>query len=247
MSYGNAAGATRRIGVLVPLTNEAHAREFAQLCRPGLQFEFREFAGPPATSPNYCDELVACMLPAMRELRDWGAEAMLLGCTAATMQCGSDECFAKFEAAADVPIVTAARAARDAARALNVRSLCVATPYSEPGNEGVRRYLESQALAVSGIRGLACDTSAEAWKAGLRSLTPQRLLELGLSADSPEAAALYFPCTAVDSLATIELYERATGKPALSSVQAGFWAMLRRMGIDGRQDGAGRLLREWPR
>lgn len=235
-----------RIGVLVPLTNEAHAREFARLARPGLLFEFREFAGPPAARANYCDELVQAMAPAMRELRDWGAQALLLGCTAATMQCGSDECFARFEAQAGVPVVTAARAARDAARALGLRSLCVATPYSDPGNAAVRAYLESQSLTVSGIRGLGCDTSAEAWKAGLRSLTPTRLLELGLAADSPQAEALYFPCTAVDSLSTIELYENATGKPALSSVQAGFWAMLRRLGVDARQDGAGRLLREWP-
>lgn len=237
---------SRRIGVLVPLTNAAHAREFAQLCPPGVRFEFREFANPRSDSANFCDELLARMAPAMRELTDWGAEAVLLGCTAATMQCGSDECFAQFEALAGVPVVTAARAARDAAAALKLQRLCVATPYSEPGNQAVRRYLESQSIAVSGIRGLGCDTSAQAWAAGLRSLTPQRLLELGQSADSPQAQALYFPCTAVDSLATIELYERATGKPAISSVQAGFWAMLRRLGLDGRQAGAGRLLREWP-
>ena len=30
------------------------------------------------------------------------------------------------------------------------------------------------------------------------------------------------------------------------AVQAGFWASLRRLGVDGRRTGAGRLLANWP-
>ena len=39
--------------------------------------------------------------------------------------------------------------------------------------------------------------------------------------------------------------EKKPGKTAISSVQAGFWAALRRIGLDGRQEGYGRLLSTW--
>ena len=59
----------------------------------------------------------------------------------------------------------------------------------------------------------------------------------------PRAAhGLYLPCTGMCSLEASEEFETQTRKPAFSSVQPGYWASMRQLGVDGRQPGCGRLL-----
>jgi maleate cis-trans isomerase len=181
----------------------------------------------------------------MRELVDWGAELILVGCTTASMMCSSEQHRAALEESAGVPVLTAAGASRLACLALGARTLAVATPYGDRNNQIVADFLNSQKLRISRIAGLNLDVSAATWVAAAPTLTPQRVFEFGCTIDSPEADALYLPCTGMGSLQAIEQFEKARGKGAFSSVQAGFWASLKRLGIDGRQSGSGRLLERW--
>ncbi|MFO1426014.1 MAG: aspartate/glutamate racemase family protein [Steroidobacteraceae bacterium] len=235
-----------RIGVLVPAGNTIHEREFARLRPEGVSFRFAGFRTPAAAATDYCTDLFAAMAQPAGELREWGARLLLVGCTAASMRCAGPANEARLRALAGLPVVTAASAARDALAALGLRRVGVATPYGVAGNRVVVDYLASLGIEVPGVAGLDLDRSPEVWQREVPALTPQRVLELGLSVESPAVQALFLPCTGVGSLEAIELYERRTGKPGISSVQAGFWASLRGLGIDGRCGGAGRLLAEWP-
>ena len=235
-----------RIGVLVPAGNTIHEREFEALRPAGVVFRFAGFAYPPADAADFCVDLAARMAEPVGQLRDWGAELLLVGCTAASMRCADPASEARLARLAGVPVVTAASAARDAVAALGLQRLVVATPYGTSSNGIVSRYLASIGVEVAAIRGLDLDRSPEVWKREVPALTPQQVCDLGLSIDGPAAQALYLPCTGLASIEAIELFERRTGKPALSSVQAGFWASLRRLGVDGRRTGAGRLLANWP-
>ena len=234
-----------QIGVLVPNGNVVHEREFDRLRPAGVGFAFRGFAYPPAGSPKFCDDLASQMAPSIRELREWGAGLILVGCTTASMNCDDAVHHARLEAMAGVPVVTAARASREAIEALKLNALGVATPYGTANNRVVQNYLQSHGIAVTAIRGLDLDRSPEVWKASAANLTPQQLLEVAASVDSPESGGVYFPCTGIGSLEAIIAFEAATGKPAFSSIQAGFWASLRRLGYPGRRSGCGRLIDRW--
>ncbi len=234
-----------RVGVLVPAGNTIHEREFAALRPAGVEFRFAGFSYPPMGTSDFCANLFDQMQAPVADLRAWGAQALLVGCTTASMLCADPAREAELQRLAGVPVVTAASAVRAALGALGLARLAVATPYGARGNGVVVDYLRSIGIETVAIRGLDLDRAPEVWKREAPALTPQQVVDLGLSIDGPAAEALYLPCTGIGSVEAIDLYERRTGKPALSSVQAGFWATMRRLGVDARQGGAGRLVAEW--
>lgn len=235
-----------RIAVLVPAGNSVHQREFETLRPVGVEFRFAGFSYPPSNSVDFCTDLRARMAPLISDMRQWGARLLLVGCTAASMRCAAPADEGALQQLAGMPVVTAASAVRDALQVLGLQRLAVATPYGAASNLVVAGYLRSVGIDVTTIRGLDLDRSPEVWQREVPALTPEQVVELGRSIDGPATQALYLPCTGLASIKAIELYEQRSGKTALSSVQAGFWASLQRLGIDARCSGAGRLLRDWP-
>lgn len=233
-----------RIGVLVPQGNTVHANEFERLKPDGVSFRFLGFSYPK-DSHDFCGDLIEEMASPLEAFKAWGADLVLVGCTTASMACIGARFVQGLEAIVGVPVVTAAGAAREAITALDTWSLSVATPYGETNNTIVETFLTESGVKVAALQGLDLDRSDEAWAAGLATLTPDRVFELSCSVDRDDARGLYLPCTAMGSIDVIDRFEKATSKPAFSSVQAGYWASLRRLGFDGRQIGAGRLLEQW--
>jgi arylmalonate decarboxylase len=234
-----------RVGVLVPSGNTVHQAEFARLRPKGVEFRFVGFTYPPRDSPSFNDDLIVSLGGPIAELKDWGARVILWGCTTASMACSSKDYMARFEQMAGVPFISAATASREAMKALGINSVSVATPYSELNNGIVAKFLTDLGIEVAAIEGLGFDKSAEIWLANQPSLTPDFVFKYGLSLDNDAADALYLPCTGMGSIQAIDMFEHKTGKPAFSSVQAGYWASLRRIGFDGRQSGHGQLLEVW--
>ena len=180
----------------------------------------------------------------LHELGAWGARLVLVGCTTASMLCATEHWQTRLQEIAQLPVITAAAAVSQALAALQLRSLAVATPYGEVNNLIITQYLESRQVSVAAIRGMALDRSPEAWR-DAPAVTADEMFEFSLGVDVEAAEGMYLPCTGVVSVDALEPFERRRGKPALSSVQAGFWASLRHLGVDGRRDGGGRLLRDW--
>ena len=234
-----------RIGVLVPQGNTIHEREFSRLNTASVNFSFRGFGYPPLSSASFCDDLISQMEAPINELKRCGVQAILVGCTTASMQCASARNQARLGEMAGMPVITAASASRAAATALGLNAISVATPYGARGNHVVSNFLESQGISITAIKGLALDRSPEVWAANAPTLAPEQVLALALQVDSPQSQGLYLPCTGIGSLDAIAIFEARTGKPAFSSVQAGFWASLRVLGCEARQSGAGRLLETW--
>jgi arylmalonate decarboxylase len=232
-----------RIGILVPAGNVVHEREFARLRPRAVSFRFAGFHYPMG-GPGFCSDILRELDAPLHELGAWGARIVLLGCTTASMLCAGEGWQARLQEIAQVPVITAAAAVSKALTALNIRALAVATPYGESNNRIITQYLESRQVTVSAIRGMALDRSPEAWRAA-SAVNAEQMLNLALDVDVAAAEGLFLPCTGVVSLAALDPFERLRGKPALSSVQAGFWASLQHLGIDGRCADGGRLLRGW--
>ena len=80
-----------RIGVLVPAGNSIHEREFAALRPSGVAFRFAGFGYPPADAADFCADLTTRMAEPIQALREWGAQLLLIGCTAASMRSRSTD------------------------------------------------------------------------------------------------------------------------------------------------------------
>lgn len=233
-----------RIGVMVPAGNTVHEAEFAVLRPEGVAFKFVGF-GYPRGDGDFCSALADNMAGPVAELTAWGAQLILVGCTTASMTCSGEAFTDRLEAMAGVPVITAAGAAQQAIAALQLHDLAVATPYGDPANAVVQDFLERSGAAVAVLKGLDFDRSPDAWREGQAAMTPDFVRDLSLGVDTPQADGLYLPCAGMVSLDAIDSYEATTGKSAFSSVQAGYWAALRRLGVDGRRLGAGRLVETW--
>ena len=231
-----------RVGVLVPQGNTVHAAEFNRMPHDQAEFRFEPFALPQPGAGDFCRTLVEAVRAPMPARRDWGVDAMLLGCTAASMSSEGTRWQAELERLASVPLVTAAGASRDAFAALGLQRLAVATPYGAASNAIVRAFLERSGIVVVALEGLGLDETAERWTAAAPTLTVERVLDYSLSVDTPEADGVYLPCAGMISVAVIHAYEQRTGKPATSSVQASYWSILATLDLSSSQGNSGRLL-----
>ena len=237
--------AALRIGVVVPAGNKIHEEEFWLLKAPDVTFQFDSFALPPASADDYCDQLSAFMSGPLGRLKSWGAAAVLIGCTSASMRCACNK-LQEWEAMFDGPVVTAAESAAQAFRALGLKNLAVATPYSDGGNATAESFVTGLGLDVGSIGGLDFDTSADRWTRETNLMSASEVARFALSLNSCEADGFFLPCTGLRSVEAISLLERATGKPVVSSVQAGYWAALNRLGRTDPKAGFGKLLLDWP-
>lgn len=240
--------ASTRIGVLVPAGNSIHEREFEALRAATdreLNFAFRPFEYPAAGVADFCSALFAQFAAPLHELRAWGAEVVLVGCTAASMRCATDAHDAVLADLAGVPVVTAARATREALTALALKEIVIATPYGAASNRIVREFVESLAVNVVAIEGFGYDADPALWKAEVPRVDGVRGCEFALEIEAHAGTAsiqgAYFPCTGMASIEAIALYESRTGRCGVSSVLAGFWAALGRAGIDLRRDDASKI------
>lgn len=231
-----------RIGVLVPAGNTIHEREFDALRAAtgcNVEFAFRPFDYPAAGVADFCSALIAQFAVPLRELRAWGAEVVLVGCTAASMRCATPAHDAALAELAGAPVVTAARATREALAALALERIVVATPYGAASNRIVRDFLESLDVRVVAIEGLGYDADPALWKTEVPRVDGERGCEFAQQIEARAGAAniqgAYFPCTGMASIDAIARYESRTGRSGVSSVLAGFWAALGRAGIDIRQ------------
>lgn len=233
-----------RIGVLVPAGNTIHEREFEALRAAtgcDVEFAFRPFEYPAAGVADFCSALFAQFATPLRELRAWGAEVVLIGCTAASMRCATAAHDAALAELAGGPIVTAARATREALTALALKEIVIATPYGAASNRIVRDFIESLAVNVVAIEGFGYDADPALWKTEVPRVDGERGCEFALQIEARAATTkiqgAYFPCTGMASIDAIARYESRTGRYGVSSVLAGFWAALGRAGIDLRRSG----------
>lgn len=129
------------------------------------------------------------------------------------------------------PGVTTSGALLEAAAALGVRSLAVATPYTAAISERLAAFLAEAGVRVPRMAQL--ERTHDIWK-----IPYAETRELVHRADSPEADAVFVSCTNLPTYDLIETLEDELGKPVLTANQVTMWAGLRRLGLPamaGRQ------------
>lgn len=227
-----------RIGLIVPSSNTTMEMDYHRLAPEGISIHTSRIHFRGASSTEDLAALLKHAKDAVEILLDCNPNVIVWGCTAASIVPGfEDEVRRVIEVNHKVPCVMPLSAAVDGFKTLGVRKVSVAAPYTEEILVGVRGYLERSGLSVVDIKGLGLSDNHS-----IARQPPQTIYQLVSSINSNETEGIFVSCTNLGVLTLIEKLENDLGKVVISSNQAGFWAALRKMGVDEPIFGYGKLL-----
>lgn len=235
---------TRHFGVLIPSTNTTAEREYTRRFPPEWQAHYARVRsasidGSPFSPPR--DEDVDYQAKLLGTAR---VEIVFLLQTSASLfrDDYDADVTRRISAAAGVSAFTSAVAIGEAMHALGTRQVALVSPYSEKVNANAKRYFEEKHdLSVVALEGFAATDSYAIGKLG-----PELARDAFARIDRPEIEAFIVPGGNFPTMASIPAWEREFNKPVVTTNQAGFWAVVRRLGSSDRFPGLGRLLEKTP-
>ena len=145
---------------------------------------------------------------------------------------------AEMARATGLPCTTMSNAIVGGLRHLGVRRVAVATAYIDEVNAQLRRYLEDSGFEPLALEGLAIsDVQA------VGQVPTQVLVDLCLRVfdAQPGADGILISCGGLVTLDAVREVEARLSVPVVSSSPAGFWDLVRTVGLDARAPGWGRL------
>jgi maleate isomerase len=144
------------------------------------------------------------------------------------------------EARSGVGVSMGSDALRAALDAFGAKRIAVLTPHQPKGDQVVRDYLQEAGYEVVRLKGLKCASPM------LIAHTPASEIRASyLELDGADVEALVQVGTNLAGLAVAAEAERWLGKPVLSMNAITYWRALRRLGIQDKIFGCGRLLEEF--
>lgn len=234
-------GWRRRLGLVVPSSNTTMEPEFWRLSPPGVSVHAARVR-LLRVGIEELSRMVDDVVRAAEDLSTAGVDVVLFGCTTGSLLEGPEwerRLREKIERVSGVKAITAAQAVIESLRALGVRKVAVATPYTEELNAREKAFLESGGLRVVRIRGLGISDNIEIGKQ-----PPWVAYRLALDvARGADADGVFISCTNLRTIEVVNALEEELGLPVVTSNTASMWLALRSVGIRDSID-CGKLLRE---
>lgn len=240
----NGDGRRARLGVVVPSVNTVMEPWAQKIVPDGVSLFAARMFIPPATTPEAFIEMDRNEgQMAIRQLSSVHPDVVAYGCTASSIVQGLDydaHLRGEIEHTYKVPATTAAHAIVSAAKALEVETVSIVSPYTRDVDEAEHRYFAGAGLTVVGG---ACLGITDGFL--LAEPEPDTLFELGTRGCDIKAEALIMACLNTRSHTVIARLEDELGVPVITSTQALLWHALRLAGIDDPIEGYGRLLEKY--
>jgi maleate isomerase len=232
-----------RIGFLVPPGNPTVEPEMAELTPPGVSLHFTRMSaeGPAGTHAGQEERnrsQVESIPAGVRLLSMVGPSVIVLAHTATSYTLGEAREAAlvtAMEALGNARFVTAFGGVLAAFKALGVRRIAYATPYSADMTALGRLHLEKCGVTVvnsghlDNVRNIYEENS-------------ERAYAIARQVDRPDAEAIFLSGVGMPTLDALQVLEDDTGKPVISAASAMMWHTLRTAGIRHQFSGYGRLL-----
>jgi maleate isomerase len=233
----------RHFGVLIPSTNTTVEIEYTRHLPATLQFHVGR-CGKGANTP-FSPSLEQDVIRQSKLLGDAKVEVITLAQTSASLF--DDDYDARVKAQmssnAGVPAVTSAEAIGQAVRALGAKRIGIVTPYSAEVIQRAKQYFETKyRLQVIGMEGFG---ATDAYAIG--KLDANMAFAALRRVDTPEIEVLIVPGGNFPTVPWIAAWERALGKPVITTNQATLWGALGVMKLNNPIPGLGRLLEHMPR
>ena len=228
-----------RFGLIIPSSNTTMEAEFWKVALGWATVHTARMRLQKITIDDL-KEMEEQMLEEALRLADAGVDVIGYGCTSGSLFKGKDhggEIERKITEKTGIPAVATAKAVIEALSELQIRRLCVATPYIEEINRHEKMFLEQNEIEVLRIKGLGIVQNRE-----IGSKDPSIAYELAKEVYVPEAHGIFISCTNFRTIRVIDRLEKELGVPVISSNTASFWAMMGKAGIKRKIEGYGRLL-----
>ena len=228
-----------RLGLIIPSSNTTMESEFCRMIPEGFSVHTARLRLVEVTVKQLVlmekkieDEVL--------KLADAEVNVIGYGCTSGSLfkGLGHDKSIQeRIERATGIPAVATAGAVVDALKVLNIRKVCVATPYTDQINNLEGKFLLSSGFRVVDLNGLGIKDNLKVGRLG-SEVAYRLVMELGYA----EAEGIFISCTNFATASIIEKLERITQKKVVSSNTATLWAMLKKCGVSIEIKGFGRLL-----
>lgn len=121
-------------------------------------------------------------------------------------------------------------------RRLGIERVSMLTPYPDEVTQAMIDCLRGTGISV-----VACGSFHIKNDYEIINIAPESIQAAGLAIDSPDAEALFIPCTGLRTSSVIEALEEHIGKPVITAHQAMLWDALRLAGYTRPLTGLGTL------
>jgi len=153
-----------------------------------------------------------------------GVSVIVYGCTSGSLLKGIEWEKSLVSSICDetnIPTVSTAGAAVEGLRAVGVRRVAVATPYTDDLNLLEKRFLEAHGFVVETIRGLGLVDNLK-----IAAVEPVSVMEL-VGEVAGDSDGIFISCTNLPVVLLIGELESRLGRPVVTSNQTSMWAALR--------------------
>lgn len=173
------------------------------------------------------------------KLADAAVDVIGYGCTSGSLYKGlkhGKEIEREITQQTGIPSVSTSNAVFDALKSLRIKKVCIATPYTEEINQLEKRFLEQNKIKVLKIQGLGLVANTE-----VGDRKPNAAYKLAKGVDTPEAGGIFISCTNFRTIEVIERLEKELKKPVVSSNTATYWALMKKIHREIKQEEYGKL------
>ena len=149
-----------KLGVITPANGTSMEMEFHEYVPDGVAVMTQRILFEKVDKEGL-SALAGRSVEAAQILSSAKPDILLFGCTTGSLIQGlgyDAKLIAQLEKAAHIPAVTTATALVAALKAMSIRKLVIATPYSDSVNQAEKQFLEDSGYEVLDIRGLAIRT-----------------------------------------------------------------------------------------
>lgn len=240
-------GQRGRIGLIVPSTNTTCEMEFHKVIPEGVSVHTARCFLREDRTPRERIESIAKMggelLEAARCVASVEPGIIVWACTSGSFIKGrgyDGELIGYLEKEVKTPVITTSTAVLGALKALRVRNVSMVTPYADEINLKEKSFFEDSipGLRIVKMRGLGIIANLPKGR-----LFPESAYLAAKEVNDDTSDSIFISCTNWRTLEIIELLEKDTKKPVISSVQATVWLTFKKLGLPN-MEGYGQLLRK---
>jgi len=228
-----------RIGLILPSSNTTMEPEFNRILSAyatihSTRIRLQEVTGSQLEAMERETERAAL------ELSDANVDVVCYGCTSGSLFRGlghDKEIVLRIERETQIPAVATAGAVVEALRALEVKKLSVATPYTKEIELLEDRFLRDNGFEVVGIGSLGLAKNLDI---GLQR--PEIAYAIAKKVCASASDGIFISCTNFRTVEIIRRLEAELDRAVVSSNTATAWKALRLLGISDRLPDYGKLL-----
>ena len=234
-----------RIGFVLSAEDRTFESDIRAIELEGVTWSFSRM--PPHLNTNYPldrdpTEVLAHIQQSTAILQSAGDLDVALfagGCLAAVL--GNDRILETVRTGSGDALVSSVyTATKRAARAIQAKSVAIATGYDPKVNDLISAAFTRMGIQVVCIRGMA-----ETSEFDFSHKSPRTIRNFALSLDRADADAIVISSTTMRGMEVVDELEQIAGKPVLCSNQVAIWDALRSAGISDRIAGYGSLLQNY--